>query len=85
MSVNARLRPSDPPGDWVTETECTVCGERYDAVRLLRDPFAEGAQLVRQANGEQGGFRTRGPVLWAARCLKFDAWFFRHAQCGRKQ
>lgn len=36
---------------------------------------------VRSHNGDAGGFRSRGPVLWAMRVMKLTAWYEKHACC----
>jgi hypothetical protein len=79
VPVNADIPEPRSPGRWVTRYECR-CGARYSDFRSgLR--WSDGVQAVRQINGEGGGFRTRGPVLWALRCMKLDAWFIVHAIC----
>jgi hypothetical protein len=43
-----------------------------------------GVDLVRAANGGYeggGGYRSAGPVLWAMRVLKLDAWYYYHRDC----
>ena len=58
-----------------------VCGARYKSSRFgLR--WEDGVRLVRSANGEGGGYRSRGAVLWALRVLKTDRWWAEHAVCG---
>jgi hypothetical protein len=81
-SVNEDLSPSRPPGRWVDADECSVCGERYRDFRSGVS-WEEGVQLVRDSNPEKGGgFRSRGPVLYAMHVLKLDAWYRRHMECG---
>jgi hypothetical protein len=83
MSVNARLEGGallrDMP--WCDDETCQVCGEKYTAW-TAGISFDAGVALVRQSNGAAGGYRSRGPVLWAMRCLKLDAWAMRHLTCG---
>lgn len=43
-----------------------------------------GVDLVRATNGGfegGGGYRSKGPVLWAMRVLKLDAWYNYHRDC----
>lgn len=44
--------------------------------------WEDGVVLVRSMNGEAGGFRSRGPVLWAMRTLKLSMWYAAHEGCG---
>lgn len=58
-----------------------VCGARYKPSRFgLR--WEDGVRLVRGANGEGGGYRSRGAVLWALRVLKMDRWYAEHSPCS---
>ena len=90
-TVNATIQPvflAAPGRDlpYLTEEECEVCGEQYKRT-ALGVTWADGEELVRQANprgqvaGSSGGFRTRGPVLWAMRVLKLERWAERHMPC----
>jgi hypothetical protein len=70
--------------DWCNDRRCLVCRKLYENFNAGIS-FRDGAQAVRQANGGDvagGGFRSRGPVLWAMRCLKLDAWAEMHLDCG---
>lgn len=92
--VNEDLVPTPifPPRDtpWVDEDECSVCGEQYRTTDLDVS-WGEGEALIRQTNrrglvaGSSGGFRSRGPVLWAMRVLKLTRWYDRHLGCGDYQ
>ena len=66
---------------WCTPELCHVCGQHY------QDwsggvTWADGLSLVRAANQPDGGWRSRGPVLWAMHCIKLDRWALRHLSCG---
>ena len=80
MSVNARLAEPSSPGPWVDDYECSTCGERYSNF-IAGVTFAEAANLVRLHNPPSGGFRSRGPVLWAMRVIKLSQWYERHWFC----
>ena len=89
--MNEELEPSPmiPARDltWVDEDECSVCGEQYRATDL-GVTWDQGEALIRQTNtrgqvaGSSGGYRSRGPVLWAMRVEKLTRWFDRHIGCG---
>jgi len=39
--------------------------------------------MVRDQNKvNNGGYRSRGPVLWAMRVEKLQAWYLNHMFCG---
>lgn len=39
--------------------------------------------MVRDQNREkEGGYRSRGPVLWAMRVAKLNEWYLNHMFCG---
>ena len=80
MPVNAKILRPTPPGPWVDSIECE-CGCKYDMVKF-GICWDDGVALVRSMNGEDGGFRTRGPVLWAMRTLKLSMWYAAHEHCG---
>jgi hypothetical protein len=82
VSVNELLPEPRPPGPWVDARACT-CGASYEDFRAWPS-FHDGAQRVRQVNGEGGGYRSRGPVLWAMRVLKLEAWYLEHLLCGQE-
>lgn len=90
MPVNALLRAPESPGSWVDEEACDGCGDVY---RDHRDPgmpasssarFALGADDVRHSNDPAtgGGYRSRGPVLWALRVRKLTSRYEAHQYCG---
>lgn len=81
MSVNALLKAPDPPGSWVNESSCLICGETYEEFEAGIS-WNDGVVLVRSVNEEGGGYRSRGPVLWAMRVQKLQAWYERHTCCG---
>jgi hypothetical protein len=84
MPVNPTISAPRAPGTWVDETEC-ICGAKYRDHRGSYG-FAEAAQYIRQRakddGDESGGFRSRGPVLWALRVLKLMSWYEEHFMCG---
>jgi len=84
-SPNPQLKIGRPPFDGINETRCRVCGERIDQWRA-HITWEDGTRLIRQAAENQGidggGYRTRGPVLYAMHVLKQQAWWNRHATGG---
>lgn len=81
VPVNEDLPAPRSPGPWVDPEQCEACGARYRDFRAGID-WSDGVALVRGHNGEGGGYRSRGPVLWAMRVLKLDAWYMEHWCCG---
>tara|TARA_Y100000310_G_C20462492_1_gene706034 strand:- start:560 stop:856 length:297 start_codon:yes stop_codon:yes gene_type:complete len=72
------------PMPWVDEQRCEACGEEYSSFRCGVS-WDDGVDAVRQANIRNGGgYRSRGPVLWAMRVIKLDAWYLRHFPCGEE-
>ena len=88
--VNAEIKPRPlfPPRmlPYVDDEECSVCGELYHRTNL-GVTWGEGEAAVRAANragpvaGSSGGFRSRGPVLWAMHAIKVERWYDRHVPC----
>lgn len=83
--VNARLKAPKAPGWWVDSCRCQGCCATY-ADSHYGVTWEDGAQLVRsQYNAENdddsGGFRSRGPVLWAMRVTKLYRWYADHHGC----
>lgn len=60
--------------------KCNVCGESADQVSF-GITWNEGEELIRQSSAAGGGYRSRGPVLWAMHKLKSDAFELRHLDC----
>lgn len=82
-SVNEAIPAPKSPGPWVDEERC-VCGATYTDHRTWPD-WMEATDMVRRANGgwhAGGGYRTRGPVLWAMHVLKLTDWYEKHYFCG---
>jgi hypothetical protein len=83
--VNPELSLGQPPFEGINEERCKVCGEKIEDWRA-GITWDDGAQLIRQASKNQdvkgGGWRTRGPVLWAMHFLKVTAWWERHSFGG---
>ena len=85
--VNEFIAEPDRPGPWVNQARCLCCGADYRDHRQEIVPYSwdDAVQLVRSRNGgssEGGGYRSRGPVLWALRVLKLADWYAVHAVCG---
>ncbi len=84
--VNADIPKPKRPGWWVDEKNCDVCGKTYLAHRAPSGND-EALQLVRQANkaagDDGGGYRSRGPMLWARKILKLEHWYETHMTCGQ--
>lgn len=70
-----------PPGVWVDDDECGVCGERYADFRPGIQ-WDDAVAMLRASADQGGGYRSRGPVLWRMRVLKLSAWYGRHYVCG---
>lgn len=83
---NEEIPEPRSPGEWVDPRRCHVCGDRYGDFRAGSDcGFDQGVAAVRSANGgfeEGGGWRSRGPVLWAMHTCKLNAWYLEHLPCG---
>lgn len=84
MSVNPRIDLDELPHDAVDYERCETCGERYEDFNA-GVTWDDGVELLRraaQAQGDDGGgFRSRGPVLWAMRAVKMSRWLWRHRLC----
>lgn len=80
VRVNENIPAPRAPGPWVDEERCFGCREESKRFRP-GVAFADGVELVRSRNGETGGFRSRGPVLYAMRVLKLSLWYERHSEC----
>jgi hypothetical protein len=80
VAVNALLKLPRSPGPHVTLERC-VCGATYDGSHF-GVCWKDGTVMVRAMNGEAGGFRSKGAVLWAMRFIKTKHWFSHHAACG---
>ena len=81
--VNPTIETPDPFCDDVDSEKCLVCGEYYKTTVLHAGGVAEATQRIRQAAGgwdKGGGYRTRGPLLWAMHVLKLEAWYMRHLE-----
>lgn len=91
--VNARMEAPAPPAWawWILEVSddsscawfCQGCGSSYAEFRSGL-AWADGVACVRRNNGgweNGGGFRSRGPVLWALRVLKLGLFFAHHSGC----
>ena len=69
----------------IDEEHCSICKASYLDFRS-GVTFAEAAALVRLSNGgfeAGGGYRSRGPVLWAMRVMKLRAWYEEHMGCAQ--
>jgi hypothetical protein len=78
--VNPRLAVSCPK--YITENceRCDICGERSDQVSL-GVTWADGEERIRAVSDARGGFRSRGPVLWAMHVIKLERFTERHFGC----
>lgn len=83
MQVNSTISEPRSPGPWVDDTECS-CGQKYYTFRC-GVTFRDGADLVRMMNKPDGGYRSRGPVLWAMRTIKLAHWYAAHMFCSSHQ
>lgn len=87
MNRNEHIPEPKSPGRWIDQYRC-VCGAEYKNFRLFSyrtsqgNRFSEACNRVRLANGERGGFRSRGAVLWALRVMKLQAWYDAHYACS---
>ena len=81
---NAELN-AKAPGPWIDDRRCRVCGEQIANWRAGVS-WEDGQELMRQAAATQGdpsgGYRTRGPVLWAMHILKVREFYDRHLLGG---
>ena len=71
--------PTLPPH--LTETHCLHCKAKYANFRA-HPSWTEAANRIRARNGEGGGWRSRGPVLWEMRVMKMEAWLLAHHDCA---
>ena len=78
--LNRKIKEPEAPGAWVDAEKCHTCGETISEFKP-GVKWEDGVQIVRQQNGEGGGFRSRGPVLWAMHVQRLQLWFERHAYC----
>jgi hypothetical protein len=81
--VNPLLPAPEPPGFWVTDDVCDGdvggCGASYSSFNA-HVTWDDGVSLLRSRDTD---FKdSRGPVLWAMRTLKLQAWFAEHRYCG---
>lgn len=77
--TNEPLREPSPPHPFVNSSRC-ICGATYDGEHYgVR--FSHGVAHVRATNQPNGGYRSRGPVLWAMHVLKLEAWYAEHRRC----
>ena len=64
--------------------QCDGCGDLYRDHRGSYS-FIDACARIRHAaardGDEGGGYRSRGPVLWAMRVLKAEDWLMAHMMC----
>ena len=79
------IQYSEHPKDNMTELRCMVCGAWYRdhrAGEFHKAGYEDGVERVRSlaeaAGNEYGGYKTRGPVLWAMRVLKTGDYIASH-------
>ena len=84
-AVNPRLDAPPPPGPWIDDERCAVCGALY-ADHRCPDGWTDATQALRvEARGQGdlgGGYRSRGPLLWRLRVAKLADWFRAHVDCA---
>ena len=85
IPVNARMDLPWRDFWWVGENEfseiaCTICGSTLKEERL-GVTWRDGEDRVRGINPKGGGYRSRGPVLWAMRVIKFERFGEEHMLC----
>ncbi len=83
-SVHALVKLPAKDYPWLTETDagwqCLHCGSTL-AEETFGVTWAEGKERVRTTN-PGGGYRSRGPILWAMRALKFERFGLAHMSCA---
>lgn len=83
MPVNEPIRlPALPP--WLDLERCEGCGDLYRDHRgayTWGDACASVRAHAALAGDEGGGYRSKGPVLWALRALKVESWLIAHLGC----
>lgn len=81
--VNVPIKlPKLPP--WLDLESCEGCGDLYKDHRGDYDWQAACNRMRHAAEAEGdsgGGYRSRGPVLWALRVLKAESWLLDHVYC----
>lgn len=80
-TVNERMDPPKSPCEEVDGEICTVCGEYYKMVKLGANDIGAASRMVRRSAGgweAGGGYRSRGPLLWAMHLIKLERWYERH-------
>ena len=81
--VNELLPVPDPPCNGLNEEMCMVCGEYVREVKLGANDVQAASQLIRSSAGgfeSGGGYRSRGPLLWAMHVLKLTRFYERHLE-----
>jgi hypothetical protein len=77
--MNVTLRKPRSPGPWVSEETC-ACGAVYRRSHY-GITWRMGVEFFDASNPDETRYRSRGPVLWAMRVLKLDAWYEHHRHC----
>jgi len=81
--VNEELQITCPR--WLDDAcdHCEVCGERSNQISL-GVTWTDGEQRIRELNlTKGGGYRSRGPVLYAMHVIKLERFADRHFECGQ--
>ena len=79
--VNERMSEPTPYCPPVDSEMCAICGEYYAAVVLNAGGMQEASDRIRSLAGgykKGGGYRSRGPLLWAMHVMKMESWYERH-------
>lgn len=84
-TVNPQIPlPASPAPKLITAEGCEICGETPREWSAGVD-YGDGVALLRQAarrEGDKGGgYRSRGPVLWAMHVVKIGRFYERHMAC----
>jgi len=81
--VNPTIPVPDPPCETLDAEMCTVCGEYVKEISLGANSVSAASQLIRQSAGGYsagGGYRSRGPLLWAMHVNKLQRFYERHLE-----
>jgi hypothetical protein len=81
--VNETIPRPKPPCKGLDEEKCEVCGEFVKEVKLGANDVQAASQLIRRSAGgwaAGGGYRSRGPLLWAMHVNKLERFYLRHLE-----
>ena len=85
VPVNARMDLPWKQYPWIHEDEfsqiaCRICGTTLREERFGVS-WKDGEERIRALNRQGGGYRSRGPVLWAMHVIKFERFADQHMVC----